>query len=124
MSTARDAFQRLARLEQILTHTVAVGGDPDADRGRTREKQAQRIRQLTAELQHTVGDNDELDAITMRLLLNDYSSLVESLRAMMRLAETSLLSTAGSLRETRRRFDQQEKLRLKRAARAAPSAQP
>lgn len=118
MNAAHDPFQRLLRLEQILTQPVALGTGTIADPSRTREEQAQRLRQLTGELQRGGGlDNDEVDALAMRLLLNDYAALVTGLRAMARQAETHIIAAYGPITETRRRFDQQEKLRLKRAGR-------
>jgi hypothetical protein len=116
---AHDRYERLAKLEQILAQPIAIGGGATHDPAQTREEQAQRLRQLTGELQRGGADTDEIDALAMRLLLNDYVALVTSLRAIARQAETHVIGAYGSITETRRRFDQQEKLRLKRAGRTS-----
>lgn len=120
MNTAQDLFQRLLRIEQLLTQTVTLGGGNVADPARTREDLAKRIRLLTDELkQHDGRDADVFDAITMRLLLNDFVLLISSLRALGHDAEMKLLAAGGALKDSRRRFEQQHKLQLRREAREA-----
>ena len=120
MNAVDDPFQRLQKLGQILSHAVTLGGGVSGDPGRALEEQKQRIGRLTTELHDGSGTgNDEIDTITMRLLLIDYVSLVASLRATTRDAEMRLIAAHGVIKTTRRRFDRQEKLRLKHERRRA-----
>jgi len=82
--------------------------------------QAQRILQLTTELQNRADvDADEIDAVTMRLLLNDYVALVTDLRAIVQRAEAHTHAAAGALKAVKHRIDQDQKLRLRRAAKSS-----
>jgi len=118
LSTAHDVYQRLLKIEQLLTQTIALGGGNSADASPAREALAQRVRLLSGELKQSDGrEPDEFDAITMRLLLNDYVLLVSTLRTLAREAETKVLSAGRLFKESRKRFEQQEKLKLRREAR-------
>lgn len=111
-------YQRLLKIEQLLTQTIALGGGNSADPAPAREALAQRVRLLSGELKHSDGgEPDEFDAITMRLLLNDYVLLVSTLRTLAREAETKVLTAGRLFKESRKRFEQQEKLKLRREAR-------
>jgi hypothetical protein len=103
-----DTAGRLAALEQILGHTAsgtapisATDADTvDAHLGRV---SAERIRRLTAAFQ---GDSsqplDAIDAIVIRLLLDEYSKAVSHLRAVARLAAATIDGAAEPVREARR----------------------
>ena len=119
MNAVRDPFPRLLTLEQILAHTVAIHVGA-SDPSRAREEQVQRIRRLTAELQHGGGsENDEVDALAFRVLLNDYVLLAARLREAANEAEKHLAAAHTSVKAARRRFDRLEKHRLRQAARTS-----
>jgi hypothetical protein len=119
VSPSHQPFERLLRLSQILTdHSIDVrsaGSEPP----HVRETRAQRIRQLTVELQHDGIESDEVDAVAMRLLLNDYAAVLPAYREMTRQAEVHLSAAAGPVKEVRRDLHRHEKLKLKRKARSA-----
>jgi hypothetical protein len=111
-NVAHDERQRLLRLERILTESGRTEHSSDP---RERRVATERIRQLTSELRRdVVGDNDEVDAVMVRLLLNDYVATVARLRGVARDAENRILVASRQLKEARLRFEQGRKLRLKR----------
>jgi hypothetical protein len=60
----------------------------------------ERIRRITSELQQRAGaDIDDIDEVTMSLLLNDYRTSVAHLRAVARLAEQGVTAAAASIQE-------------------------
>jgi hypothetical protein len=111
-NVAHDERQRLLRLERILTESGRTEHSSDP---REHQVATERIRQLTSELRRdVVGDNDEVDAVMVRLLLNDYVATVARLRGVARDAENRILVASRQLKEARLRFEQGRKLRLKR----------
>jgi hypothetical protein len=105
---------RLGRLEEILAtpHNVndsRRGDDIDPVEVSLRSVLTERIRKATAELERSrAAEIDAIEACTMRLLLSDYQSAVQHLRAVVRTAEGRLTGAAavikrgGRLRELSR----------------------
>jgi hypothetical protein len=92
MSTADDSPRRLQRLAQILAESNTAGStsvrDTDPADVHLGSVPLERIRRLTAVLTDGAGtDVDDIDALAMRLLLNDYTTAVAHLRAVARLTE-------------------------------------
>lgn len=76
----------------------------------------ERVRQVTSELQHRgAGDDDDVDAVTARLLLNDYAAAVTHLRAVVLFAEQRFEAATHLIEEARRLARRQQKLERKRA---------
>jgi hypothetical protein len=109
-----DSSQRLIRLEQILAESkpaAAAASDGDPVKVHLGSVPAERIRQVTAELTCRNGvDNDEIDIVAMRVLLNDYSAAVAHFRAVARKAEEQIAAAAGPIAEFRRFVWRQQKL--------------
>ena len=79
----------------------------------------ERIRRITSELQQRTGaDIDDIDEVTMSLLLNDYRTAVAHLRAVARLAEQGVTAAAASIQEARLFIEGQ--LKLAEAAKRKP----
>jgi hypothetical protein len=119
VSAAYDPFERLLRLSQILSEQSMDGRAAGIEPPHVRDARAQRIRQLTVELQHGGIESDEVDAVTMRLLLNDFAAVLPAFRQMTREAEAHLSTAAGPIKNVRRELHRQEKLKLKRDTRSA-----
>jgi hypothetical protein len=121
MPLRRDSTTRLANLETILAETTsghtpaaAIGGN--AADVHLNSVPAERIRRLTAELDDESREApDAVDAIVMRLLLDEYTSAVAHLRAVARLAAARVDRAAAPLREARRAMH-----RLDKSAAAVP----
>ena len=120
MTAAREPFERLLRLGQILSQESVNGrGSADADPLRPPELQIERLRLLTLELQQDGSDNDEVDAVTMRVLLNDYSATLAAFREMAREAGSHLTAASGPIKEARRFLKRLEKRKRKQEAESA-----
>lgn len=119
MSAADDPLERLLRLSQILSEQSIDGRTAQIEPPHAREARTQRIRRLTVELQHDGIDSDEVDAVTMRLLLNDYAATLPAFREITRQAEAHLTTASGPIKEVRREIHRQEKLKLKHQAQSA-----
>jgi hypothetical protein len=97
---------RLQQLEQILAHgESAVSSSKEADAAAVHLDSVplDRIRHLTDEL---VGDlreePDTIDAVAMRLLLNEYVAAVGHLRAVTRTAAARVDGAAAPMKAARR----------------------
>jgi hypothetical protein len=120
VTDAREPFERLIRLRQILSlHAINGSGSADVEPRRARERHTERIRQLTLELQHGGIDCDEVDAVAMRLLLNEYAATLTTFRDMARQAESHMAAASGPVKEARRYLKRQEKRKRKREAGSA-----
>jgi hypothetical protein len=106
----------LQRLEQILaesnaTLTATRDGTADPADVHLASVPLERIRRTTSELQLGSGiDIDDVDAVTMRLLLNDYTTAVAHLRAVARLTEQHITAATAPIQETRLLVQRQQKL--------------
>jgi hypothetical protein len=124
-----DASQRLLRLEHILSQSkpaAAAASDGDPVKVHLSSVATDRIRQVTAELTCRNGvDNDEIDMVAMRVLLNDYSAAVAHFRAVARAADEQIAAAAGPISDVRRFLWQQRKLQEEsQQALAEPPSQP
>jgi len=104
VSTPRDLFARLAKLEEILaasrgSSTAAASADPAEVL--LAGVMTDRIRKTTAELDHT-APVDAAEVLAMRLLLADYSAAVTQLRGVARLSERRLTEAAEGIRISKR----------------------
>jgi hypothetical protein len=103
-----DTARRLAHLEQILAETTSgttsvSSSDTDATDVHLSSVPTERIRRLTRELQRDLpGALDEIDVVILTLLLNEYSSAVGHLRAVVRMAAATVDNAAGPVREAKR----------------------
>jgi hypothetical protein len=107
MSGGLSSSERLQRLEQILTGSKlprggGAGDDRDAVSRQLETVPLERIQRLTAELLESRDRNDDIDAVTLRLLLNDYAAAVANLRVFVRQVAERVDAAADPLREARR----------------------
>jgi hypothetical protein len=102
--SSRDTSARLAHLEHILSQTTPGSrNEADAADVHLASVPVERIRRLTAELQHDSSRQpDEIDALVMRLLINEYATAVAHLRAVARMAASRVDGAAAPMREARR----------------------
>lgn len=116
MSATLTVSQRLQRLGQILadskpTVSTFTADDRDAAARHLESVPFERIRRITADLLER-GDsrNDDVDALAIRLLLNDYMAAVAHLRAVVRDAGRRIDAAAEPISATRRFVWRDEKL--------------
>lgn len=123
MPSPRDTTARLTQIEEILAQTApgatASAGAGDATAIHLNSVSTDRIRRLTAELGGVSPDDgpDVVDAVVMRLLLDEFATAVTHLRAVARTAASRVDGAALPLREARRAMH-----RLEKANAAAPTA--
>jgi hypothetical protein len=112
VSAAFISSQRLRRLEQILAQPVRPGAQgPDADAQHTANAALERIRQLSLTLEDRAGEPaDDIDALAIRLLLNDYTFAVAQLRAVARDGGRRVDLAANAIVDVRRSLWREEKL--------------
>ena len=124
MSALPKPSPRLARLDRILSQSplhVATHAPTDTDPGQVHLTSVplERIQSLTLELQErSPADADEVDAITMRLLLNDYKTAVAHLRAVANGVDSRLHAVGAELHESRKTVRREEEMATKRAGRS------
>ena len=120
LDSSRLASDRIRELERILSQVNGVGvtterrADPVALH--LADVPTERIGRYTQALRHD-GDeveNDAVDVLTMRLLLNDYRVAVGHLRAVAEIAASLVDKAAPAVRDTER-FFKREQLRAKKA---------
>jgi hypothetical protein len=108
VASSRDTSERLTHLEQILSQTASASAAVAADATNAAEVHlgsvpAERIRLLTAELLRTGSPGlDEIDAVVMKLLLNEYSNAVDHLRAVANLAAATIDGVTAPMLDTER----------------------
>ena len=120
-----DAARRLAQLARILSdarpYSEAATADPAEHLHQVR---LQRIQDFTAQLDDSDGRGiDVVDAVAMRLVLDQYASVVAHLRAAARERAATLGRLAAQLRTDRRLVDEQLAQREQPLASTAPSDQ-
>jgi hypothetical protein len=121
MSALHKPSPRLARLDRILSQSplnVATHATTETDPGQVHLMSVplERIQALTMELQErSAADADEVDAITMRLLLNDYKAAVAHLRAVANGVDSRLLAVGAALHQSRKTVRREEEMATKRA---------
>jgi len=103
----RDLFERLREIERILAPGEVVpapgGGEVDAVALHLADVPSGRIRELTSTLRQRPAETlDEIDAVTMRLLLNDYAVAVAHLRAVARASAARIDAASIPVRESQR----------------------
>lgn len=118
-----DASRRLAQLARILSDTRPFGEPSTADRAEhLQQVRLKRIQDVAAQLDAGVARRvDDVDTIAMRLVLDEYASVVAQLRAAAREGAATLGSLAAQLKTNRRLLDEQLMRREKRLASTAPS---
>lgn len=115
-----DASRRLAQLARILSDARPHGDVSTADLAE--QVHLKRIQGFTAQLDDGDGRSiDAVDAVAMRLVLDEYSRVVAQLRAAAREGAATLGSLAAQLRASRRLLDEQLTRREKRLGSTAPS---
>ena len=105
MSTPSNTTERLKEIERILAHRKASTPDGNAEAVAVHlaDVPAARISELTSTLRRRAGEPvDDIDAVTMRLLLNDYTMAVEHLRAVARDAAARVDAAAIPIKAMRR----------------------
>jgi hypothetical protein len=125
LSASRDSAQRLIELEGILAQSKTIvvdasngGADPVAMH--LAAVPAERIRRFAVALRQVGAEaNDDIDNLTMRLLLNDYTLAVRHLRAVARAAAAHMDGAAVVVREGQGYLQREQKLDERRAARLA-----
>lgn len=118
-----DPSRRLGQLARILSDTRPYGEGSATDLAeRLHHIRLTRLQGFTAQLDDHAGLSvDAVDAIAMRLILDDYASVVAQLRAAARERAAALGSLAAQLRADRRLVDDQIAQREKPPASTAPS---
>jgi hypothetical protein len=106
--------QRLKDIERVLAQrsSVRAGADADAVAVHLADVDAGRLRAFTVALEQRLDQHvDEIDALVMRMLLNDYTASVGHLRAVAQTAASRIDDAALPVRESRkflRRLDSKE----------------
>jgi hypothetical protein len=96
-----ESSRRLLRLEQILAADF-VAGSTGTGRTGPSNTALDRIIRLTGQLQGRAGfEQDAVDLLSNRLLLNEYVSVLADLRALAALAEEHLEKALSSLKDRR-----------------------
>lgn len=96
---------RLKRLEQILAHArngASLSGDFEAAAVHLDSVPLDRIRKLTDELSRETPELDTIEAVTIRLLLNEYTAAVGHLRAVARMAAARVDGATKPMKDARR----------------------
>jgi hypothetical protein len=126
LSPPRETSARLLELEQILAHSrnaLATDRDADSVALHLADVPSERMRRFTSLLRTGAsGDNDAIDAVTMRLLLNDYTAAVGHLRAIARVAAAGIDAAAIPVRESQRFIRLEERREQKQEPRDTQTA--
>ena len=127
MNISSDARERLLEIERILTETVtgvrSNGGAEDSVAVHLAQLPAARIRAFTQMLEQRVAEVDDVDALAMRLLINDYTTAVAHLRAVAQVAASLVDGAAAPVKRGHKFLLRDEKRRHNQdAATALPAA--
>jgi hypothetical protein len=120
VSSPSHAPDRLIEIERILAQTKFVGGASDSAGNpvavHLADVPATRIREFTRILQQRpLEANDDIDALAMRLLLNDYIAAVSHLRAVARVAASLIDGAAAPVKEIHRFLHADDKKRQRQS---------
>jgi hypothetical protein len=112
---------RVTRLDRILVqsppHAASRTGDVDPGQVHLDSVPLERIRALTLELEErSACAQDDIDLITMRLLLNDYKAAVTHLRAVTNGTDARLHAAAGEVHDIQKTIRREQEMAAKRAA--------
>jgi hypothetical protein len=115
---------RLTRLDEILAqsppHQANRTAELDPEQLHLASVPLDRIAGLSAELrQRSVEPQDDIDAITMRLLLNDYRIAVAHLRAIANSADARLRAAGDQIHVMTKALRREQEMAEKRAGRAS-----
>lgn len=118
-----DTPRRLSQLARILSDARPYGDAPAPDAlEHLHRVRLQRIQNLTAHLDNPAARGvDDVDAVAMRLLLDQYMDVVVQLRAAARAGAQTLAGVADAVRADRRRIEERSKQRETPPVSAAPS---
>lgn len=131
---ARVSSARLLELERILTHDRAprmVTGERRVDPVALHlaDVPTERIVHFTQALRSSDAEfteNDDVDVLTMRLLLNDFITAVGHLRAVAEIAGSLVDKAASPVQDSRRFLEREdrweEKMRLRRPPGTGPAS--
>lgn len=129
LSSPRVFSPRLLELERVLTRdrdaSKATGEsltDPIAHH--LKSVPAERIRHYTLALQSALGPdehNDDVDLLTMRLLLNDFNVAVRHLRGVADVTATIVDEAAKPIRESQRFMKREDKREERKRREAEPA---
>jgi hypothetical protein len=124
LSTPSSA-DRLREIERIIAQTsyavTSNQGAEDSVAVHLADVPTARIRELTRILQQRPLDgNDDIDALAMRLLLNDYIAALAHLRAVARAAASLVDGAAVPVKQSQRFLRRDDRRHEKHAAEAAP----
>lgn len=117
MSHDSDLRERLERLEELLLRYrpwFQTGTEDDAERAASRSNTTfERLRHFATELQRNSPDDrlDTLDTVTIRVMLEDYASVLSHLRASVRTAGQQLSSVAAVVADGNRIVREERKRR-------------
>jgi hypothetical protein len=117
---AQDNSQRMLRLQRILADARQARPQTPASDGNSAQVHLasvplDRIAQVTSELHARINaEIDDVDALAMQVLLNDYATAVAHLRAVARLAQHHVEAAAVPIDEARRFVRRQLKIQQAR----------
>ena len=119
MSLFSQPHDRLTEIERILAQTTYVvapsDGAQDPVAVHLADVPAARIQELTRMLQQRpVELNDDIDALAMRLLLNEYITAIGHLRAVARVAASLVDAGAVPVKQSQRFLRLEDRRREKR----------
>jgi hypothetical protein len=127
MNASQKPSTRLTRLDEILAqsppHQPNRTGDLDPEQARLASVPLDRIGALSAELkQRSDTPQDDIDALTMRLLLNDYRTAVAHLRAVANSTEARLRTSGDAINRMTKELRREQEMAEKRAGRDPQTA--
>jgi hypothetical protein len=134
LSLPTPASERVLELERILAQDrratpVSIESQTDPATLHLTEMPTERIRRFTHALGTKRGndiDNDAIDILTMRLLLNDFTSAVGHLRAVANIAASLIDHAAKPVREAHRLIKaenrREEKMRAQARSQGGPDS--
>lgn len=102
-----DPSVRLRQLEEILAQARPAshvdGQETNLVALNLSRVPMERIRQMTGLLEQRLNDEiDAVDAVALRVLVNDFTAAVGQLRAVTRLTGEQLAGIAGAIKEAQR----------------------